>query len=363
MASVSPILPGDDWEVKLAQGHKAPVSVFTFWRNKYRIFAEALPLIAVAVVIRIILEWSTTTALGDFDAGAAVGAVTGVAATKTGPSAGYIQIGDITSVLSGGIFLMGFMLNGVIADYKEAEKLPGEIAICLHGIEDALTWGVPLKKKEPDERYSPAAVRTALLRLTNVIFAWLGTPAEKRNDDVVHDALSEFWAYFANSMYDCGPPVAVHPTQMVTRLRLAIMRISVISSSTYLPAGYAIVELFCFTVLSLVICGRYSNQASGYGVIIGTAVLYSSMLQLLRDVDNPFEYLPIPEDVVLHGQSGSTEIDLGCLLDYRRLLSNRIANDPAGKLILQRSASRASMRSMPQAGGDDSEVAVGGASP
>ena len=144
-------------------------------------------------------------------------------------------------------------------------------------------------------------------------------------------------------MYDCGPPVAVHPTQMITRLRLAIYRISVISASTYLPAGYAVVEAFCILALSLVIVGKYSSQASGYGVIIGTAVLYGGMLRLLRDIDNPFEYRPIPETVVVHSQSGSTEIDLGCLLDYRRLLSERIANDPHGRAILTRNQSRRTM--------------------
>ena len=378
------MLPGDsEDEILLARGHRAETSWLTFWRNKYWLTVEALPIVLGAVGVRLLLEYTSA----DF-------AATASPASLGGTRGGYIAIGDISSVLSGGIFLIGFMLNGVIADYKEAEKLPGELSVCLACIEDGLAWGVPLKAKG-DERYTAAAVRTDLLRLVNVIFKWLGTPTEKRNDDVVHTALSNFWfkvrgrgpaegkaarrtrpspqrarslpphrdsfirisaPQYANQMYDCGPPVAVHPTQMITRLRLAIYRISIIAASTYLPAGYAVVEAFCILALSLVIVGKYSSQASGYGVIIGTAVLYGGMLRLLRDIDNPFEYQPIPETVVVHSQSGSTEIDLGCLLDYRRLLSERIANDPHGRAILTRNLSRRTMSALVVPAADSEEA-------
>ena len=171
----------------------------------------------------------------------------------------------------------------------------GEFTI-FAGLEDALMWGVPMKRKDM-EQFTAAAVRTEMLRLTNIIFKWLSTKTEHRNDDVVHNALTRLWASYATPMWEVGPPVSMHVTQQVTRLRLAVTRIGIISSSTYLPAGYAVVEAFCFLALSLVICGRYSNQASGYGVIIGTSILYASMLHLLRDIDNPFEYTAIAEDV------------------------------------------------------------------
>jgi hypothetical protein len=334
----SSVPPGDDVDIQLAQGKRVQTPWRHFWAAKYKIGLEALPIISAAIVIRVLLEQFTENKPGSFDAGFNVASAT----SNIGASAGFIQIGDISSVLSGGIFLVGFMLNGVIADYKEAEKLPGELAVALAGLEDALTWGVPLKRKD-NELFSPAAIRTEILRLTNIIFRWLGAKTDHRNDDVVHTALTRLWMSYALPMSEVGPPVAIHVTQQVSRLRLAITRISIISTSTYLPAGYAVVEAFCFLALSLVICGRYSNQASGYGVIVGTSILYASMLHLLRDIDNPFEYAPIPEDVVTHSQSGSSEIDLGCLLDYRRLLCARLSEDPAGKVILARSASRRSM--------------------
>jgi hypothetical protein len=40
-----------------------------------------------------------------------------------------IQLNPLfTTLVASTVFLMGFLLNGVLADYKESEKLPGELA-------------------------------------------------------------------------------------------------------------------------------------------------------------------------------------------------------------------------------------------
>jgi len=41
-----------------------------------------------------------------------------------------------TSLIAAATFLISFLLNGVISDYKESEKLPGDIAASLETIYD-----------------------------------------------------------------------------------------------------------------------------------------------------------------------------------------------------------------------------------
>ena len=41
-----------------------------------------------------------------------------------------------TSIVAGAIFLLGFLIAGVMADYKEGERLPGELACSLEAIYD-----------------------------------------------------------------------------------------------------------------------------------------------------------------------------------------------------------------------------------
>ena len=44
---------------------------------------------------------------------------------------GIIEFADVGLVLTGGIFLVGFMLAGTMSDFKESEKLPAELACTL----------------------------------------------------------------------------------------------------------------------------------------------------------------------------------------------------------------------------------------
>lgn len=47
----------------------------------------------------------------------------------------FLSINDLFSgIVAGNVFLMGFLLSAVMSDYKESEKIPGEIAASLSTI-------------------------------------------------------------------------------------------------------------------------------------------------------------------------------------------------------------------------------------
>jgi hypothetical protein len=45
----------------------------------------------------------------------------------------------LTSGIAGAIFILGFLLSGVLADYKEAERIPTEIRVALEAIHGDVT--------------------------------------------------------------------------------------------------------------------------------------------------------------------------------------------------------------------------------
>ncbi len=51
---------------------------------------------------------------------------------------GVVEFGDVALVLTGGVFLVGLMLSGTMADFKESEKLPAELACTLETVEEAM---------------------------------------------------------------------------------------------------------------------------------------------------------------------------------------------------------------------------------
>lgn len=53
---------------------------------------------------------------------------------------GVIDFSDLAPVLTGGVFLIGLMLNGVLSDYKESEKIPGELACSFETMLETIRW-------------------------------------------------------------------------------------------------------------------------------------------------------------------------------------------------------------------------------
>src|SRR5690606_30978301 len=49
---------------------------------------------------------------------------------------GLVKFSEVGVVVTGGMFLIGFMLAGTMSDYKESEKIPAELASILETLED-----------------------------------------------------------------------------------------------------------------------------------------------------------------------------------------------------------------------------------
>ena len=53
---------------------------------------------------------------------------------------GLVPFADVGVILTACVFLIGFLLAGTMADYKESERLPAEIAATLETIEEISRW-------------------------------------------------------------------------------------------------------------------------------------------------------------------------------------------------------------------------------
>ena len=51
----------------------------------------------------------------------------------------FIELNALfTSFVAANVFLLGFLMAGVLTDFKESEKLPGELAVSLESIAEEL---------------------------------------------------------------------------------------------------------------------------------------------------------------------------------------------------------------------------------
>jgi hypothetical protein len=81
---------------------------------------------------------------------------------------GLFDFSDVCIILTSGVFLIGFLLAGTMADYKEAEKLPADLSCTLETIEEIFVLAATDRPA-----LDLAELRRELLVLTEAIRDWL----------------------------------------------------------------------------------------------------------------------------------------------------------------------------------------------
>ena len=186
------------------------------------------------------------------------------------------------AIISANIFLVGFLIAGVLVDYKEAEKIPGEISCSLEVLIDE--GYIIFKNKK-----SKAAVDFTknVHDLTGSILKWLHK--KEKTDEVLNKITSLNDDFLAlEPLTQANFIVRLKNEQ--NNLRRLITRIHTIRETSFNPAGYAIAEIITvFLCIGLIFTKIDPFYESIFFVAFVTFILIY-MVILLRDLDNPFAY-------------------------------------------------------------------------
>jgi hypothetical protein len=248
-----------------------------------RLMRRAIPFVAVAVVLRLatdLLGWDT------------------------------VELNTLHSgLVAASVFLIGFLLAGTLADYKESEKLPGELAGRMETIVDECQILFLEKAAEPARRCIEH-----IDELSRELGEWLGG---REPVEAVLDRIEGLNRYFLEFQPLTQPNFIVRLKQEQSSLRLLVIRINTIRETSFVGAGYVIAEI---TSLLLIVALMFTDIAP-LGIellLVGTiAFLLSYMIMLIRDLDDPFEY---------DGRQrvGSAEVSLAPLGHLRRRLEREL---------------------------------------
>jgi hypothetical protein len=219
---------------------------------------------------------------------------------------GVIDFGDVSPLLSAVALIVGFMLAGVLADYKESEKIPGEIATTLETIEDTVQVVMALNQgadvSEFEARYHALAV---------TVENWL---MHRAGVDECYAALDNFRQVSQTMHPAAGVNYTIRCLGETHNLRRLITRVDVISRTSFIPVGYALLDLLVGTTLVLLLIANYKTPGAEYFLIALFSLIYLYLIRLIRDVDAPFAYSSAKN------MGGSAEVDPYPVLEYRRRL-------------------------------------------
>jgi hypothetical protein len=212
----------------------------------------------------------------------------------------------ITALVAGVIFTIAIIFSGILSDYKESEKIPGELAASLRSLYND-TRMVQVK-----DQIMIDDLRSDINNLLQVILANFKRNVWKLSE--VNPALNHI-ADDVNRIAKEGvaPPFIVKMRNELTNIDKLFYRIEIIMETSFIPAAYNIAIIATGAVLIVLLCTKTEQWYEGSLLFGSVSFILVSLLLLIKDMDNPFEY----------GKKTSADIDLSVLFNLEKELENR----------------------------------------
>lgn len=187
-----------------------------------------------------------------------------------------------SGLIAANIFLMGFLLSGVLADYKESERLPGELACSLEVIADEAR--ILHKHKQA------VAARQCfehLLDLTASIKDWFHKKRRTRNVMTRLDGLDDFFTAFepltqANFI--------IRLKQEQNNVRRFLVRIHTLREVSFITSAYIVAWITTILLLGGLILAKIDPFYESLFFVGVITFLLVFLNLLIHDLDNPFGY-------------------------------------------------------------------------
>ncbi len=188
-----------------------------------------------------------------------------------------------TSLVAGTIFLIGFLISGVLSDYKESEKLPSDISASLKTLFDDAYTIYKLKNSETAFKFIQFQQS-----FTTSLIDWFYKKERKQSILKKISSMNEYFIEFDKENVQANYIIKLKNEQ--NSLRKMILRIDTIRDTNFIGSAYAILEAMGFLVaVGLLIIKIEPFNASLFITLLVT-FLISYIFFLIKDIDNPFEY-------------------------------------------------------------------------
>jgi predicted membrane chloride channel (bestrophin family) len=187
-----------------------------------------------------------------------------------------------TALITANIFLLGFLLSGVLSDYKESEKLPSDIATSLETMSDE---GVIIYRNKHDQ-----AALAYLIDLEAVAASILDWFQKNERTSVLMDHLAGFNDHFLKFESLTQANFIVRLKQEQSAIRRTINRIHTIRETSFNESGYAIVEAITAILSIGMVFLKLDPFFTSFFFVSFVSFVLIYMVMLIRDLDNPFGY-------------------------------------------------------------------------
>jgi hypothetical protein len=224
----------------------------------------------------------------------------------------------LTGVIAAEVFIIGFLLSGTTADFKEAEHLPGDIAASLETMADEFLIA------SADLQLTNA--RSGLDQLAGIakaIRSWLAA------DHGLDDVLTEIRA-LNGSIRAIEPKAQVGA---VTRLkteqaavRARVLRIDTLRRTSFISSAYLIGEVTGVLLVGVLLLTNVGASMPTLAVVGLISFLMFYLFVLIRYLDNPFKYP--------NGKQGPADVPVDILERTEDRFHALLSSEPAAPPVI-----------------------------
>jgi hypothetical protein len=185
-----------------------------------------------------------------------------------------------TSVLAGGVFVLGLIVAGTLADYKEAERVPAEMTAALTNIHDDCA---AFKQAFPDfdlEHLEDTQVR--------IVASFLADLADVESTETL-DAIDRLNESFLD--LDRVGVQATYTSRLrneQSSLRRNVLRVYHVQRTEFLPSANLLIQAIVAIIISVLVFMEIEPTYEAAIILGFISFFFISLLRLLHIMDRPF---------------------------------------------------------------------------
>lgn len=193
-----------------------------------------------------------------------------------------IAVGSIVGTLLGGVFfVIAIILSGVMVDFKESEKIAGDLSASIETLyKDSMLVGT---------KASADSMRGHIRELIHIMiinFKRHGSWSLTEVNGVI-DKIDDDIRVFAEKDVQLG--LVLKFRNEIGSIKKISHRVEIIKETSFLPAGHAIAQIAVASALIVMLLLKLEPLYEGALLIGVVSMIFTSVILLIRDMDNPFE--------------------------------------------------------------------------
>lgn len=189
-----------------------------------------------------------------------------------------------SSAIAGAIFIIGFLLAGIIADYKEAEKIPAEMRSSLENI-----WEEGKFFSRDKKEFDLAKMRERVVAIVRNFLKGLGHEGDHYKLDPCVESVNELSESFAQmEKFGMPPNYVVRLEGEQAALRRSVLRVYHIQRTQFLPSAHILAESLALGIVFLLLFVKTEGSPESMALFGFISYLFLYIRQLIRTIEKPF---------------------------------------------------------------------------